>query len=431
MISTPYNLLRETFEEVCRKTRSKHTLSRLESAWQLGELYPHQEQVLSLLPSLLQDPDEDVRGTAAEALGKVGALQRGTIPILVEMLRRKDETDFNARVAYALGRSGKSASAATARLIAAINDVDSHASWAAVWALGEIGNPSPEVLEVLRRVIEEREASHRLVALWALQRIGRAAMSIIPQVKSCVFDPHPIVRLQASRTLEEIDSTWRAVDRGDSLFTNSSRSDIPHGQSEVQCTGVDDVEWGVEDIDEVGEIGSAGGIHIPKLVELLHHQVPDIQGAAAEALGKVGHGSLVAPAELCATLGQKDCPVRARIAWALGWTGSEESKVVEQLVGLMEELGGISHSEIEARWAALWSFGQIAKADERKVEILVSMLSDAESDLRFLAAECLGNIPAHAKPAVPGLLQAAHDLHSTVRNRALWALSKIEALSLE
>ena len=57
------------------------------------------------------------------------------------------------------------------------------------------------------------------------------------------------------------------------------------------------------------------------------------------------------------------------------------------------------------------------------------MLSDVESDLRFLAAECLGSIPAHANLAVPRLLQAAHDLHGTVRNRALWALSKIEGFN--
>lgn len=431
MISYPYNLLRETFEDVIRKTTSEYRLSRLESVWQLGEMYPCEQQVLSLLRPLLQDPDGDVRGTAAEALGKAGALHRGAIPLLVEMLGRKDETDFNARVAYALGRSGASASAAIPQLTAAVNDVDSHASWAAVWALGEIGSSSTEVLAALTRVIQERDASHRLVAIWALQRIGRGAMIAVRVVKNCLFDPHPVVRLQAARTLAEIDPIWSTADKGNSSFTSPPGSGIPHGQSEAVSFQGDGVEWGIEDIDEVGEIGPAGGIHIPKLVKLLHHEKADIQGAAAEALGRVGYGSSDAVAELITVMKKRDCPVRARVAWALGWTGSEEREVADQLTRLMQELRGIAHPEIEARWAALWSFGQIAEEGESKVETLLSMLSDVESDLRFLAAECLGSIPAHAKQSLPRLLQATHDLHATVRNRALWAVSKIERLGLE
>jgi HEAT repeat protein len=101
------------------------------------------------------------------------------------------------------------------------------------------------------------------------------------------------------------------------------------------------------------------------------------------------------------------------------------TEVAEQLVRFMEEVQGITHPEIEARWAALWSFCQVAEDGERKVEIVMPLLSDVESDLRFLAAECLGNSPAFAKPALAHLWQATHDMHVTVRNRALWALSKI------
>ena len=427
----PYDLLGKAFEEVSCKTKSEQRRSRLESAWQLGELYPDQVQAVSLLHPLLGDADGDVRGTAAEALGKIGALQSGAIPVLVEMLQVKDNTDFNARVAYSLGRSGKSASSAIPNLITAINDADSHASWAAVWALGEIGNPSKQLVSQLMRVIERRDASHRLVAIWALQRFGRVALAAAPLVEKSLSDPHPIIRLQAARTLEEIDPTWRKTERESPLLSDLPENDFPSGEAAAKSDVTDGVDLDVQAIDEIGEIGPAGGMHIPKLVELLHHQIPDIQGAAAEALGKVGYGSPIAVAELRAVLRQKDCPVRARIAWALGWTGNSERDVADQLVRFMEELQDITHPQIEARWAALWSFGQIAEAEEGKVEILISMLSDVESDLRFLAAECLGSIPAHANLAVPRLLQAAHDLHGTVRNRALWALSKIEGLGLE
>ena len=432
MKNYPRGLLLETFEEVCRKTRSEHRLSRVEAAWQLGELYPNEDELLSLLHPLLADGDGEVRGTAAEALGKIGAFQRNAIPVLAEMLEGKDETDFNARVAYALGRAGKKASAAVPRLISSIWDVDSHASWAAVWALGEIAAPAKQVVSQLMRVVGQRDASHRLVALWALQRIGRAVQAAIPLVKACLSDSHPIVRFQAARTLGEIEPTWKKTDGQSPLFSDLPQDGFTAGASEDSAAKSKDaknMDLGVRAIEDIGEIGPSGFKQIPVLVGLLHNQEPEIQGTAAEALGKIGYGSSVAVSELLGVLGRKDCPVRARVAWALGWTGQGGTEVAEQLARFMDEVQGVTHSEIEARWAALWSFGQVADEGERKVETIMSMLSDVESDLRFLAAECLGSIPADAKPALPHLWQAAHDLHATVRNRALWALSKIEGWS--
>jgi HEAT repeat protein len=112
----------------------------------------------------LGDQDADVRGTAVELLGKIGAFHSEALSILAPQLRREDPGDFRARVAHAFGRAGRNAATALPALLQALSSGDPHIRFAGLWALGEIGPARPGVLEALTRALEDPAAATHYIA---------------------------------------------------------------------------------------------------------------------------------------------------------------------------------------------------------------------------------------------------------------------------
>jgi HEAT repeat protein len=165
----------------------------------------------------------------------------------------------------------------------------------------------------------------------------------------------------------------------------------------------------------------------PDLLGLLRDPDPEFQGAAAESLGKIGWGDAAAIEALAEKLSEEDSPIRAQAAYALGWMGPEAHRAIPALVRFYRASAGVAHKQLEARWAAACSLNFLRLAEGQVIEEFVRMLSDPESDLRFIAAESLGCLMPQAASAEERLRKAAEDPHLTVRRRASWALDKIRS----
>ena len=409
--------------------KSADAAQRLRSAWQLGELDPQAKGAIPLLRGAVRDEDADVRGTAAEALGKIGAFHREAVAALIPLLGMPDRTDFRARVAYALGRSGPNAVEAIPSLVNLIEDKDAHASWAALLSLGEIGPQSPQVLPALESPLKEASAAHRFVAAWALGHIGAKASAAAPALQRLRDDLHPLVAETARWALGEIEPQQFSFEsvkparlpEPEPRSMELLRSRLSSGGRVGRLAAL----W------EAGELGPGAAALVGDLILVLRDPESELQGAAAESLGKIGWGSSMAVDALAKELSNERSTVRAQVAYALGWTGPAARRAVPALVRFCRDLEGFAHKQIEARWAAACALGLLRLAEDGLTEEFIRLLSDPESDVRFIAAESLGYLGPRAASAVEALQTAAQDPHLTVRRRGRWALGKIRAITGE
>jgi HEAT repeat protein len=413
----------ESYEDVRAGLKSAETVRRLRSAWQLGELFPSSQEAIPLLQGAVGDEDGDVRGTAAEALGKIGATHQEAVAILLPLLASPDATDFRARVAYALGRAGPNSAGGIRSLVEVIEGRDSHARWAALLSLGEIGPQSSEVLPVLGVALKDLSSAHRFVAAWALGHIGNQASAIVPALERLQDDLHPLVAQTARWALGEIEPLRHPFEpvrnarfpKPDSQAIESMRGTISDGDRASRL----DALW------RAGDLAPGAGALIPELARLLCDPDPEFQGAAAESLGKIGWGSAAAIKALADKLSDESSPIRAQVAYALGWMGPEARRAIPALMCFFRASAGFTHKQLEARWAAACTLGFLRLPEPRLIEEFIRMLSDPESDVRFIAAESLGCLGRKAASASAALQQATADPHFTVRRRALRALEKI------
>jgi len=128
--------------------------------------------IVSALRRILRDRNSSTRGSAAKALGALGAAE--AIPDLIGVLSdpRKWQTIL---VANALGTFGAEAKEAVGALAELLNDPDVDIRRAATEALGRIGPPAAEVVPLIARQLESGDARLEESAARALERIGGAA----------------------------------------------------------------------------------------------------------------------------------------------------------------------------------------------------------------------------------------------------------------
>jgi HEAT repeat protein len=118
------------------------------AALAIGVLHPSDPETIGALSALLHDPDPDVRENAAMAFVHAGPAARTAVPALAEALRTDTNAEARIRAAQALGYMGDTV--AIPALLGAARDRSSDVRLEAVGALGEIGLPrGPDARRVL------------------------------------------------------------------------------------------------------------------------------------------------------------------------------------------------------------------------------------------------------------------------------------------
>jgi HEAT repeat protein len=410
--------LREEEKKLIHNSTSSEPILRLKAAWELGEFMHTSEESIKNLHILLNDDHIDVRGTAIEALGKIGQINSQAVDIILPFLDIFDESDFCARAAYALGRAGKNAKKAIPRLIKAIDSKeDETIRWPSIWALGEIGLESEEILQALCRGLMDSEGGIRWVSLSALARFGVNAFSVTSEIACLLNDRHQMIRFEAEKVLHLISGkkNWNYQ------FTERNQEVYLFNHSKFNS---DELE---KEIYRFGEKGKQYDEGFNNINQFLAHRNISVQGTTAEAIGKLGVENERALDVLIKYLETCAIENKGRTAWAIGWIGQVGVKAVPILRKTIESLAGISHREIEARWAALWALGKIAKSVPGIEIFYVTALKDLESDIRFIAAENLGNLGIFNEQVSSALQIALNDRHYIVRQRACLALEKLNS----
>jgi HEAT repeat protein len=159
------------------------------------------DKVSSSLMEALKNPDKDIRGAAADILGR----NAGQIPdarrALKDALNDKDP-DVRGAAAKALRQIGKESDIPA--LIQALKDTDPIVRANAAIALARIGGAAiPELRKVLKDPNQDAQAS----AAYALGRIGPKAKSAETELREMLKEKDEFLRLAASAALAKISPT--------------------------------------------------------------------------------------------------------------------------------------------------------------------------------------------------------------------------------
>jgi HEAT repeat protein len=124
----------------------------------------------------------------------------------------------------------------------------------------------------------------------------------------------------------------------------------------------------------------------------------------------------------------------AKISWVLfvlafgfvGCTKAQDKKVVYKGKTVEQWIADLKDKDWNVRFWAAEALGDIGPKAEKAVPALIQAFNDKESMVRQYAAIALGKIGPKAAKAVPALSQASMDKHLLIRQFAREAIEKIQ-----
>ena len=158
------------------------------------------QTVVPTLITLLQDPNPDVRRTAALSLGKIA--ESNSITALVRSLQNDTDAQVREYSAWAIGQSGTRLSDdAALALVMALGDEIPHVKQAAAASL-EHAEPRKKVLRLLREAMAISEVETRIAVVQALSEFDTP--SAYPLFIQALDDSDSRVRQAAVAGLGEL-----------------------------------------------------------------------------------------------------------------------------------------------------------------------------------------------------------------------------------
>ena len=392
-------------------------------------------EAFAALKGALQDPEENVRYAAVEALGRIG--DEEAIPLLVSVL--SDEwARYPAIEALGLLKAGEAIP-----LLLEIYDEDEWIRNAVIEALGNIGVAEPVGFLIDRLEIGNEMLLHTTLAALAkieqnsptgaFDRLQEVGVDVNAIVHSALSVNNPDVRKSAIWTLgmigseSDLPSLLEQLSDFDEEIRDISRTSViklgtRHIGALIRYLPQDD-NLLKEMIEIFGEIQNREAI--PPILVALENGSDIIRAAAARTLASFKDSSVVE--QLISHLNDKSGHVRSASAQSLG--DLRAVKATRQLFPLLEDefvdvresaseaLGKIGtpeiithvapflkHARMEVRQAAVQCLGIIT--DRRTDSFLMDALNNADRGVRRFAANAIGTrkIIKALKPLMSSLM---------------------------
>lgn len=361
-------------------TPDRQPIMQLLERCQMPEMIPH-------LVNALHDKQVDVRRTAAEMLGAVGAQEE--CPSLLAALQ-DDDQEVRRTAAFALKRLGSVAS-----LVDALNDKREPVREAAAEALSQIGDELaiPELVHGL----DDERLDIRKIVIRTLQQIG--GEQVIPSLLHTLTDSSKEMRLTAVEALGQIGAINNPYSR---LRTVSGLVKMLDDEEPL-------VRWvaayalgRIDDPEIVPFVANAmrksrdfvnrafadallrlfACLPFSQTVKFLNDPDARLRRLAIEYLGTLPQCEPTTLAAVTNALHDDDLCVRREAAETLGHFRQSES--VPALLEALED------DAWEVRWAVVEALGYIGQSD--MVLFLVQRLNDAQGYVCRAAIEALGRI---------------------------------------
>jgi HEAT repeat protein len=409
-------------------TGSSRHPARAWAANVLGEV--RAQRAFPALVRGLSDPDDEVRGKAATALGRLG--DRRAVNHLLEHLLTDPAPFVRVRIASTLGQFG--GPEVIDRLVRALRDPAWWVRMRSVEALEQIGPPAEGPLLV---ALDDPDPQIRTRAAVALERLG-VADSLVRMVESgenAAEASDLLVRLSAAggrELLAELvphpspgvrEAVITAIRRGrrrdliDELLQTASRDAEPSLRALALETlrslgseqGVAVAIAGLSDPDprvRAAAIHLIGELGDPDTVELLLARTrdpePAVRAAAVRALGALH--AVTAQSDVLRLLGDPEPAVRQAAL-----IGAAEAGLRPLVPAIIELLGD---RELGVRGAAAAALG--ALGDALAVPALLRAFPEEPPDLRQIISTAVTRLDIGATPALIEALVQSPDVESRI-----------------
>ena len=245
----------------------------------------------------LRSPLPDVRSRSARSLGRLGALARDAMPLLVQVLGDA-ESAVRESAAQALGQMGPES---LPHLVRMLNHPDKYVRRNAVWALGKLGPAALPAAPALCQALRDADPRVASGAAQSLGGLGPDAGESVPALTEAMRGTNIVLCRLASKALSQIGGPALTA-----LLAHLRHRD-PFGRAESALA--------------LGWIGPPAAAAVPGLIESLR--------AGAPAQAPVAHP--LAPTHLTPTAPTAEESSRVHAAQALGRIGPTAAASVSAL----------------------------------------------------------------------------------------------------
>jgi HEAT repeat protein len=270
-------MFKPAFEALVEQLRVDKTADvRQTAAEALGRLGADAWSAVEPLTNALKDKADPVRASAAEALGRIGPKANEAAPLLVDALKdMKSDRFVRIYAAFALGRiAPMPPESAVAALGGALSDAETPAEVrkAAADALGQLGEAAASGVPALAAALRDKQNLEvRRATAYALGQVGASGAKALPDLRSAIRDEDKFVRCHALRAIGG--------------FGKEGADAVP---DLVRCLKEDsNTEARVAAIEALGSLG----LNVPEAMDALNaasrSSQTAIREAAQEALRKI------------------------------------------------------------------------------------------------------------------------------------------------
>lgn len=360
---------------------------------------------------LLKSPTESMQHLAADALGSIGPQASPALPRLTALLKPDNPPAIRRAVAFALHKVGpaaledpddqvrRTATEAMNGLIPALEDPDVGVRRAAADALADFvlavlteRGPAGNGVELIRKTVgslirqlepDPRNNDVLVSAAAALRKIGPLANDSVPGLNALLRSRNWEVCRAAADALAAIGPDQESL--------RPLKDLLSHERPEVKQSAT----------DALGKVGRRALLAVSDLRKLLGDAEHwEIRRSAADALAQIGPQAKEAVPDLSKVLAGDTDLVRRSAANALGQIGEVDPSTRRILRDLVEDKQPVSPMLRRAAIVALWRIGPEASLAPTLIRLLKD---DPDWEVRRAAIDALGHIGLKAIDAVPQL----------------------------
>jgi HEAT repeat protein len=387
-------------------------------------------EAVPVLFEILRDAEPDVGVEALLALRVIEPLPASATPLLIDLVQNGRTPSYKQWAAHALSKVPYPDGEVIPALRGALGDEDRQVRFAALGALWNRRVHEPEMLPVVSELLTHNPYTVTVhtngveygnspgsqgIAIPDFSPsphpiLAQNAAEALPDLLQELKDPRDAVRASAVSVLAQLHRNRVGPILANSLGDPSpavraaavfaclaeSPEDIP-----LLITALADTSLLVcrLAIVTLQRRGPAGRRAVPKLIELLQSEDPEIRVAAAVALAHIDpqSSSEAALPVVLEELKTKNKENRSEIYYALAafYTTSEQ--------GLQAVAKMLAEEQAESRWALIAAVGELGPRAKSAVPLLVARLSDKDEVMQMSAVFALRRIGPDAKAAVPAL----------------------------
>jgi len=272
---------------------------RLSAAQTLGGLGAAAANSVGQLTTLLSDPVTSCRQAAVNALGAMGPGAVEATQALTEAAG-KDHRKVRAAACRALGAIGEPNDGVLTTLAAALSDNDAAVRSQAARSLGGFGAGRSDVVSALKSVLSDEAADVRAHAVAAISAIPEAINDSVADLVTAIADPVAEVRRKVVAALG-----------------NTERSRAAIVQTLAHSLADPDAETRMRAAVSLAGFRQESRAAIPQLARLVGDSVAEVRQASVEALDSIGVPSLESVSALEEATRDTDERVRSSATAAL------------------------------------------------------------------------------------------------------------------